>query len=113
MKDVPLVIQFNKRDRPNIRSDAELDELARKGKEPVYKAAAVQGKGVVECFFGLLDLAWRKLDAEHDLSDKLGIKPDEFLDKAASSLGYEGRARELCSAHVGGTLLRGTKEVGS
>jgi len=108
MKDVPLVIQFNKRDLPNIRSDAELDELARRGKEPVYKASAVHGKGVVECFFGLLDRAWRRLDGEHDLRNKLGIDAEDFLDKAAASLGYEGQARELCAAHVGG----GTAEKG-
>jgi signal recognition particle receptor subunit beta len=95
MKDVPLIIQFNKRDLPNVRSDAEIDDLARRGKEPVYKASAVHGHGVVESFFGLLDRAWHRLDAEHDLTGKLGIKPDEFLSRAAMSLGYEGRAREL------------------
>ncbi len=103
MRDIATVIQFNKRDLANVRSDAEIDELARRGKEPVYKASAVHGKGVVECFFGLLDRAWIKLDAEHDLTKKLGIKPDEFMARAAASLGYEGRARELARAHVGGT----------
>ena len=102
MRDVPLVIQFNKRDLPNVRSDAEIDELARRGKEPVFKASAVHGQGVMESFFGLLDRAWRKLDAEHDLTQKLGLRPDEFLSKAASSLGYEGKARALSDAHVGG-----------
>ena len=102
MRDVPLVIQFNKRDLPNVRTDAEIDDLARRGKEPVFKASAVHGQGVVECFFGLLDRAWRKLDSEHDLTQKLGITPDDFLAKAAASLGYEGKARELCNAHVGG-----------
>ncbi|MBX3211368.1 MAG: GTPase domain-containing protein [Labilithrix sp.] len=102
MRDVPLVIQFNKRDLPNVRSDAEIDDLARRGKEPVFKASAVHGQGVMESFFGLLERAWRKLDGEHDLTRKLGIQPDEFLAKAAASLGYEGKARMLCDAHVGG-----------
>lgn len=101
MRDVPLVIQFNKRDLPNVRSDAEIDDLARRGKEPVFKASAVHGQGVLESFFGLLDRAWSKLDGEHDLTDKLGLQPDEFLAKAAASLGYEGKARELADAHVG------------
>lgn len=107
IRDVPLVIQFNKRDLPNIRSDAELADLAARGREPVYKASAVQGKGVVESFFGLLELAWRKLDAEHDLKAKVGLDPDAFLAKAAESLGYGGRARELSSAHVLGGGRRG------
>lgn len=102
MRDVPLIIQFNKRDLPNVRSDAEIDDLARRGKEPVFKATAVNGHGVMECFFGLLNVAWRKLDTEHDLTQKLGLKPDQFLAKAADVLGYGGKARELCEAHVGG-----------
>lgn len=100
MRDVPLVIQFNKRDLPNVRSDAEIEELAARGREPVYRASAVNGQGVVECFFGLLDLAWRKLDAEHDLKEKVGLDPDTFLARAAESLGYGGRGRELSNAHV-------------
>lgn len=102
MKDVPLVIQFNKRDLPHVRSDAEIDDLAGRGREPVFKACAVNGQGVVESFFGLLDRAWRKLDGEHNLTQKLGIKSDDFLGRAAASLGYEGKAQELCAAHVGG-----------
>lgn len=101
MKEVPLVIQFNKRDLPHVRSDAEIDELARKGREPVYKASAVNGHGVLECFFGLLDRSWRKLDAEHDLTQKLGLEPNAFLEKAAASLGHAGRARALRDACVG------------
>jgi hypothetical protein len=102
MRDVPLVIQFNKRDLPHVRSDAEIDDLACRGKEPVFKASAVHGTGVMECFFGLLERGWRKLDAEHDLHQKLGITPDEFLDRAAASLGYPGKARELSDSCVGG-----------
>lgn len=113
MKDVPLVIQFNKRDLPNVRSDAEIDELARRGKEPVFKASAVHGQGVMECFFGLLERAWRKLEVEHDLKNKLGIDPDDFLDKAAASLGYAGKARELADACVGGAKPPSTTKVGA
>jgi mutual gliding-motility protein MglA len=102
MRDVPLVIQFNKRDLSSVRTDSEIDDLAQRGKEPVFKASAVHGKGVIESFFGLLERAWCKLDGEHDLTQKLGLNPDDFLAKAAMSLGYEGKARELCDACVGG-----------
>lgn len=116
MRDVPLVIQFNKRDLSRIRSDAELDDLARRGKEPVYKASAVHGQGVMESFFGLLERGWRKLDAEHDLTQKLGFTPEDFLDKAAASLGYEGKARQLIESCVGGpevmTRLRELQKAG-
>ncbi len=112
MRDVPLVIQFNKRDLQHVRPDAEIDELAARGKEPVFKASAVHGQGVIESFFGLLERAWRKLDVEHDLQQKLGIRPDEFLSKAAASLGYEGKARELCDAHVGGLVIQRGGRIG-
>jgi signal recognition particle receptor subunit beta len=99
--EMPLVIQFNKRDLPQIRTDAEIEDLARRGKEPVFKASAVQGTGVLESFFGLLALSWRRLDTEHDLTTKLGIGPDAFLEKAAAALGYQGKASELAQAAVG------------
>ncbi len=103
LRDVPMVIQFNKRDLPNVRTDSELDELARRGKEPVYKACAMAGQGVLECFFGLLDRAWKRLDAEHDLKEKLGVGPAAFLEMAAASFGHAGKAAALCAACVGGS----------
>ena len=102
LSQVPLVIQFNKRDLVGIRTDAEIDDLARKGKEPVYKACAVNGQGVLECFFGLLDRSWKHLEAEHDLSQKLSIGPVAFLEMAAASLGHAGKAQALSGACVGG-----------
>lgn len=102
ISEVPLVIQFNKRDLPNTRTDVEIEELARRGKEPVFRAAAVAGQGVLECFFGLLDRAWTRLDAEHDLTAKLGIGPAAFLEKAAASLGHPGKAQLLAASCVGG-----------
>jgi signal recognition particle receptor subunit beta len=102
MADVPLVIQFNKRDLPNVRTDAEIDDLALRGKEPVYKACAMTGDGVLESFFGLLDRSWKHLDSEHDLKQKLGLGPDAFLDLVASTLGHAGKAQALRRACVGG-----------
>jgi mutual gliding-motility protein MglA len=101
-RDVPLVIQFNKRDLANVRGEAEIEDLARRGREPVYLASAVTGAGVVECFFGLLETAWHRLNQEHDLTEKLGMTPETFLATAATSLGYEGKARALADARVGG-----------
>src|SRR5690349_21051199 len=55
---IPTVIQFNKRDLPDVRSDEEIDALAQKGKEPVYKAVATSGGGVLETFLGLVAVTW-------------------------------------------------------
>jgi mutual gliding-motility protein MglA len=76
---VPLVIQFNKRDMPNVRSDEELNEVAKKGREPVFKASALKGWGVMETLEGLLRMTWRSLNAKHQLEAKLKIREDELI----------------------------------
>lgn len=101
IEEVPLVVQFNKRDLSNVRSDEELSALALRGREPVYKAIAVKGDGVIESFLGVLDRAWSRLDAEHDLTSKLGVDPDGLLEQAAASLGYAGQARRLADSYLG------------
>ena len=103
-KDMPLVIQFNKRDLPNVRSDAELEELARRGREPVFRASAVKGEGVLETFFGLLHLVWTRLEGEHQLSRTIGIEPHEFLPVAARKLGLQEDVNKYLGACLGGSL---------
>jgi signal recognition particle receptor subunit beta len=106
VKQLPIVIQFNKRDLDKIRSDDELAALARRGREPVFKAAAVSGMGVLETFFGLLHLTWTKLDAQHQLHKMLGIQSSEFVPMAARQLGVKADLGKLLSACVGGDLAR-------
>src|SRR5689334_20865020 len=87
MSSMPLVIQFNKRDLPNVRSDAELADLARRGKEPVYPAIAMSGQGVLETFMGLLHLTYAALDRDHQIGQKFGIRNAELLGQIAQKLG--------------------------
>lgn len=100
----PLVIQFNKRDLPDVRTDDELKALALKGREPVYAASAVAGKGVLETFFGLLQLTWSKLEREHQLSKLVGLDPGTFLVLAARQLGVKDDPQKLAAAALGGSL---------
>lgn len=86
IKSTPLVIQFNKRDLPGVRSDAEIDALAAKGREPVFKAIATQGVGVMETLFGLTELAWNQLDERNDLSGKLGVQGPKLLEQMRRQL---------------------------
>ncbi|RLB46373.1 MAG: gliding motility protein [Deltaproteobacteria bacterium] len=83
----PLVIQFNKRDLPDIRTDVELDALAKRGREPVYKAVAVRGTGVLETLIGLLERSWAQLETEHGLEEKFGLVPEEVLAEVRRQLG--------------------------
>lgn len=76
---IPMVIQFNKRDLADVRSDEELDALATKSREPIYKAVATRGYGVMQTLRGLIERTWSALEREHDLEDKLGISPARFM----------------------------------
>jgi signal recognition particle receptor subunit beta len=102
--DMPLVIQYNKRDLPNVRADAELETLAKRGREPVFKAAAVSGRGVLESFFGLLQITWSKLEAEHQLARNLGIEAGGFLPMVANQIGFVGDVWSLVNTRIGGQI---------
>jgi signal recognition particle receptor subunit beta len=104
LKQLPLVIQFNKRDLDRVRSDEEIGALAARGREPVFKASAVQGDGVLETFFGLLHLTWTKVDGEHNLAKMLGIESSGLLPMAAKQLGVTAEIRSLLSSCIGGDL---------
>jgi hypothetical protein len=99
---MPLVIQFNKRDLGDIRSDQELGDLAQRGEEPVYLAIATRGVGVVETLIGLLHLTWQTLDRTHDLSRKLSLDGQELLADAAQQLGVNTPIGDILAARVGG-----------
>jgi signal recognition particle receptor subunit beta len=109
LRQIPLVIQFNKRDLDRVRSDEEIAALAARGREPVFKASAVNRSGVLETFFGLLHLTWTKLDAEHQLAKMIGIETAELLPMAARQLGLSVGVSSLLSACVGGNLDRHSK----
>ena len=99
---MPLVIQFNKRDMPNVRSDAELAELARRGKEPVFPAVALSGQGVLETFMGLLNRTYAGLNAQHNLKQKFGISDRVLLDDVAKKLGAKVPVEQLLRTSLGG-----------
>jgi signal recognition particle receptor subunit beta len=102
MARIPTVIQFNKRDLPDIRPDSELSELAQRGKEPVYAAVALTGQGVLETFVGLLQMTYAALDRDHQLVQKFGLAPSVFLGEVAKKLGSRLSAEQLLRTRLGG-----------
>ena len=86
----------------DIRTEAELCQLASKGKEPVYLAIATEGAGVVETFMGLLHLTWETLDKTHQLAKKFAIDGETLLNNAARQLGVETSIAQLLGRRVGG-----------
>lgn len=98
---LPLVIQFNKRDLPGVRSEADIAQMAVRGREPVYLSIATQGVGVVECFLGLLHLTWANLEREHQLQEKFGFSGEDFIADVAKKLGQKRPLEEILRAAVG------------
>src|SRR5215510_8981864 len=60
---IPKVVQFNKRDLPDVKPLAEIKESW--GDIPTFPATATRGEGVVETFREVLRLIYRGLDAKH------------------------------------------------
>jgi len=78
-KEVPTVIQFNKRDLPDTQTDEELEMARSRGKEPIVGAIAIQGIGVLETLFAVLQAAYRSLETRFNLSRNLDVDETEFL----------------------------------
>jgi len=87
---VPIVIQFNKRDLPDTKTDAELEETRARGKEPVIGAVAIRGEGVLETLFAVLQLAYRKMDEQAGLTRNLGLSEAEFLKLVFARMDVDG-----------------------
>jgi signal recognition particle receptor subunit beta len=104
LQEMPLIIQFNKRDMPGVRTEAELAELASQGREPVFLAIATSGFGVVESFVGLLHLTMGSLNATHDLEKKFGFDLSGLLAEVTEKLGRGGDMSAVLGACVGGAL---------
>ena len=83
---VPIVVQFNKRDLPDVRSDEELARVEARG-QPVYAACALQGEGVLKTFFALARLTWDDLERKHGLAARFQITRDAFLETLGAVFG--------------------------
>jgi mutual gliding-motility protein MglA len=74
---LPKVVQFNKRDLPDIKPLVEIRQAW--GDVPTFPAVATKGEGVVETLRELLRLVYRNLDARHDFAQKFGVSEEDFL----------------------------------
>ncbi|MEM7434602.1 MAG: GTPase domain-containing protein [Myxococcota bacterium] len=93
-EQIPIIIQFNKRDLDEIRSDEELAELAARSKATIYKAIATRGYGVVPTLLGLIRETWNHLERQHGLEEKFGIGAMSLMTEVESKLKHDPRLRE-------------------
>ena len=91
---VPVVIQYNKRDLPGAKTDAEIEETRRKGKEPVVGAVAIRCEGVLETLHAVLQIAYRNMEARANLAKNIGLSELEFLTQIFTNIDVAGTKLE-------------------
>jgi signal recognition particle receptor subunit beta len=76
---LPLVIQFNKRDLPNI---IPADEILAKWQQtglPVLFCSALTGEGVIETFAAIAGLVYDRLDEKYRLAARHHLSRESFI----------------------------------
>jgi hypothetical protein len=84
IEKTPVIVQFNKRDLPNILTEEEVKARWEKTPWPLYFSNALLGHGVEETFRALLRLVYAFIDNEYDMNKK------HQLDEAAFVSGIVG-----------------------
>lgn len=91
---VPIVVQFNKCDLPEIVSPGEVGAFGQAGSEPAFRSCALTGEGVMETFFGLLEASWSSLDANLNLTRLFGIRQADFLASVHEHMNVAGEGSQ-------------------
>jgi signal recognition particle receptor subunit beta len=76
---LPLVVQFNKRDLPDIFGEEELRARWAQTPWPVRHSVALTGAGVMDTFRTLLEAVYPALNGRYGLADTHGLSADHFL----------------------------------
>ena len=76
---LPLVVQFNKRDLPDVLTEQEIRERWSAAPWPLVMASALTGIGVQETFTQLLQLLYPALDKQFSLSEVHGTNARSFI----------------------------------
>ena len=83
LDQIPWVIQYNKRDLPNVYTLEELNaELNPGGRVPFFEAVATQGKGVFETFRGISHLLMEKVTRDLRRTPAGAARPGDEANQA-------------------------------
>lgn len=89
IQQLPLVVQFNKRDLPAILSEREILDRWKNAPWPVIFSSALTGEGVTETFKSLLVAVYNACDRLYRLQQEHGLDCDDFV---AQTLGGSSMA---------------------
>ncbi len=77
---IAQVVQFNKRDLPDIKPLEEVREAWKGTGIPTVPAAALKGEGVIETFEALLRRLFQQLDRRLSFGSKFGLTEETFCE---------------------------------
>ena len=81
LSTLPLVVQFNKHDLPDIVSEDEISERWNKVGVPIFFASALNDIGVVETFEKVMRLTYEACDARLRLGEDHSLSEETFLEE--------------------------------
>jgi len=87
---LPIVVQLNKRDLPDLRSEDELKDLTQVVKPVFMPAVAIRGEGVLETLHCLLVHLYRSLDPRVGFEKNFRISEAEFIAQLFSHVDLRG-----------------------
>ena len=85
IKEIPMVMQYNKRDLPNITSVEVLEQKLNFRNVPYFEAVALEGKGVLETFLETVKHTVRYIFNKYQLSKNVK-NVDNVIEKLESSI---------------------------
>ena len=97
---VPVVIQFNKCDLPDAKTEEEVEAIRRKGKEQVVRAVAIRGEGVLETLYHVLQQADQQMEARVQLARNIALSEQDFLGQVFSRFDFRGSSVERLLAQT-------------
>ena len=86
---LPIVIQKNKMDLPDLRDD-DFADLRQGASAPVIPAVAIRGEGVLETLHALLRACYRDLEQRVGLGSRWHIGEADFLDGIFAHVDVKG-----------------------
>lgn len=89
IETLPLVVQYNKRDLPNIVPEEEIRKTWGPTGVSVSLATALKGYGVMETFRELLLRTYRSIDKKHQLHGSHGLTAEEFIARITAQGGED------------------------
>ncbi len=84
---LPLVVQYNKRDLPNIVTEDEINRRWGKAKWPVFFSSALTGQGVQETFSELLRQLYLQMERRFQLKSEHAVTEEAFISSVTGGIG--------------------------